>query len=460
MLERFSEKSVILLICVLASTVLAVEKPTTRQKTCVTEECHSDYSKKAYVHGPVGLGDCKSCHESVEPKEHTWQLVREGRDLCEYCHLEQTAKKNVHEPLKTGNCLECHDAHSSDNKFLIGEATVAGLCENCHKIGQDLKFLHGPVAVGECTVCHTSHSSDYENLLTAEPVELCFSCHVVTKGELDKFEFVHEPVKTDCAGCHSGHGANNMMMLKEQAPGLCYHQCHEDIKEIAETAKYRHSAMAKEGGCTFCHTPHASTVRYMLKEDPMSLCLSCHDKPVGVRKDEILGAFTKEIAGRKFLHGPVAEKDCKGCHISHGSEYFRLLAKEYPPEFYAPFNKENYALCFSCHAESLVLTRDTTELTDFRNGDSNLHYLHVNKARKGRTCRSCHATHASNLPKHIRESVPYGTWQLPIQFEKTETGGSCKPGCHVPFAYDRESPVVYKEALSSAKTDTEGEQEF
>ena len=154
MLERFSEKSVTLLICVLASTVLAVEKPTTLQKTCVTEECHTNYSEKAYVHGPVGLGDCKSCHESIEPKEHSWQLVREGRDLCEYCHLEQTAKKNVHEPLKTGNCLECHDAHNSDNKFLIGEATVAGLCENCHRIGQDLKFLHGPVAVGECTVCH------------------------------------------------------------------------------------------------------------------------------------------------------------------------------------------------------------------------------------------------------------------------------------------------------------------
>jgi hypothetical protein len=35
-------------------------------------------------------------------------------------------------------------------------------------------------------------------------------------------------------------------------------------------------------------------------------------------------------------------------------------------------------------------------------------------------------------------------WDLPIQFEKTETGGGCKPGCHLPFAYDRESPVEYK----------------
>ena len=33
-----------------------------------------------------------------------------------------------------------------------------------------------------------------ENLLLDEPTTLCFSCHVITKEELGKFEFVHEPV--------------------------------------------------------------------------------------------------------------------------------------------------------------------------------------------------------------------------------------------------------------------------
>jgi len=75
MLERI-EKSVILLICVLISNVLAVEKPTSLQKTCVTEECHADYTKKAHVHEPVELGDCKECHKPLKPEEHTWQFVR------------------------------------------------------------------------------------------------------------------------------------------------------------------------------------------------------------------------------------------------------------------------------------------------------------------------------------------------------------------------------------------------
>jgi predicted CXXCH cytochrome family protein len=66
----------------------------------------------------------------------------------------------------------------------------------------------------------------------------------------------------------------------------------------------------------------------------------------------------------------------------------------------------------------------------------------VNKAVKGRTCRACHETHASNFPKHIREAVPFGSWDLPVNFEKTESGGSCAPGCHKEKKYDRAKRAV------------------
>lgn len=442
-------KLTVLLVCILISIGLAAEKPTTVTKTCVTEECHAEYSKKEYVHGPVGLGDCTACHKPLNPEEHTWQFERKGKDLCEYCHLEQSAKKIVHEPVKTGDCTQCHDPHSSDNKFLLPTKTVAALCETCHKVTEGMLFLHGPTAVGQCTVCHSSHSSDYANLLVAEQGELCFSCHVVMKDELKTYEFVHEPVKNDCIGCHDPHGAANSKMVKNLAPFLCY-TCHKDIQKIVENSTYQHSIVGEIDGCMHCHTPHASTVNFLLKNDTMSLCLTCHDKPQKLSKDEVLPSFTKEIEGKKYLHGPVAEKDCSGCHSAHGSEYFRLLVKEYPPQFYAPFHVEDYALCFSCHSQDLVLTKETSNLTDFRNGDLNLHYLHVNKPQRGRTCRSCHATHASNLPKHIRESVPFGTWSLPIEFKKTQTGGSCAPGCHLPKKYDRNDPVDYS-ALPAEK---------
>jgi len=443
-MSKIIDKLVFMLICALISSGFAVEKPTGPQKTCMTAECHADYGERAEVHGPVALGDCTSCHKPLNEQEHTYQMAREGADLCQYCHLDQTAKKHLHNPLEAeGGCTQCHDPHGSDNKFFLSSKTVADSCNECHETTKDMKFLHGPVAAGECTVCHDPHGSDYENLLGLDPNDLCFSCHEVTRSELENFEFVHEPARGECTGCHDVHGADNVQMLVDDAPGLCY-SCHEDIKKTAETSKYRHSAVTEAGGCLNCHTPHASTVKNGLKAAPMELCLKCHDKPVEVDKSRTIGAFTAQIKDMQFLHGPVAEKDCEGCHVTHGGDHFSLLAKAYPPQFYAPFSKENYDLCFSCHSESIVLTRETPDLTDFRNGNTNLHFLHVNKDRRGRTCRSCHATHASDKPRHIRESVPYGNWSLPIGFTKSQTGGSCEPGCHVPYTYDRDKPVDYK----------------
>jgi len=109
-----------------------------------------------------------------------------------------------------------------------------------------------------------------------------------------------------------------------------------------------------------------------------------------------------------------------------------------------PFALENYGLCFSCHEKTIALNPETTTLTNFRNGSRNLHYLHINKPDKGRTCRACHETHASNSPKHIRNSVPFGAWDLPLNFQKTENGGSCLPGCHKLKKYDRVKKEVYE----------------
>lgn len=80
----------------------------------------------------------------------------------------------------------------------------------------------------------------------------------------------------------------------------------------------------------------------------------------------------------------------------------------------------------------------------FRDGERNLRYAHVNRPEKGRTCRACHETHASNKAKYVRDWVLFGSSRrrLPINFEQTETGGRCGPGCHRAYGYDRVKPVI------------------
>lgn len=418
----------------------AAERPTTVQKTCMTSECHSNYQESPFLHGPVGLGDCGVCHRAEAVMKHTFALTLPEPALCQKCHLDQDRGEVLHAPMKNG-CTQCHDPHVGDTQALLRAGSIAQSCAACHaETTQGMAFLHGPTAIGQCTICHDPHSSDEKGLLVEPHTELCFSCHETTREDLKTFPFVHQPAADNCISCHNSHGADNPMMLIADTPQLCY-PCHEKIQTVAETALHPHTPVTETGGCLKCHTPHASTVRFGLKADPMTLCLTCHSEPVPMDSNEVLPAFSHQIAGKDFHHGPIAQRECSGCHDTHGSDHFRLLVKEYPATFYSPFKREHYDLCFSCHPDTLVLTRRTDQLTDFRNGDQNLHFLHVNKERRGRSCRTCHETHASRSPKHIRSSVPYGRWELPIRFKPTETGGSCQTGCHLPYAYDRETPI-------------------
>jgi predicted CXXCH cytochrome family protein len=105
-----------------------------------------------------------------------------------------------------------------------------------------------------------------------------------------------------------------------------------------------------------------------------------------------------------------------------------------------PYTDTEFSLCFDCHDRDLLRYADTSFATNFRDGERNLHFLHVNDPQKGRSCTLCHAIHGADNPTLIAASVPFGQWQLPLKFVKTATGGSCSPGCHKPYAYDREVP--------------------
>ena len=147
------------------------------------------------------------------------------------------------------------------------------------------------------------------------------------------------------------------------------------------------------------------------------------------------------VEGSEFPHGPVADGDCVACHDPHASPNFRVLKERYPRRYYAPFSFRSYGLCFTCHDKPFILNEETDWLTGFRDGHRNLHFLHVNRKEKGRKCTNCHDIHASIKPKHIRETSVFGTWEMELLFEKTETGGSCDPGCHEQRSYDRDNRV-------------------
>ena len=131
--------------------------------------------------------------------------------------------------------------------------------------------------------------------------------------------------------------------------------------------------------------------------------------------------------------------------IPTAPENRKLLIKSFPADVYVPYSDKEYELCFSCHNRDLLRFPETSFATGFRDGERNLHYLHVNK-EKGRSCKLCHNVHGSNNPKLINDRAPFGNWELPLKFVKTDTGGQCSPGCHKTYNYDRKTPGKAPEA--------------
>ena len=393
---------------------------------CVTDQCHSALLKAKTVH-PVAQS-CDSCHQAAssphpQKGKKTFKLLQEPPALCEMCHAPFGKKSQVHSPVKNGLCTTCHEPHASETpKLLI--RPMRDLCLSCHPDKVDFPFLHGPTSAGDCTSCHNPHESNSKALVTKEGSELCLTCHFDMQEEMKK-KTVHPALLGGCTSCHNPHGAQYKKLLSAEGKNLCF-QCHPKIMEKVEKAKAVHAPVNTERGCASCHSPHASNTPKLLSNTGKELCLGCHRNLI--RKNMTV------------LHGPIQTGMCTACHDPHGAKEANLLIKQFPADIYVPYTDQQFELCFSCHNRDLLRFPDTSFATGFRDGEKNLHYVHVNKKEKGRNCKVCHNMHGSTSPKLIADKALFGKWDLPLKFVKTETGGSCAPGCHKPYNYDRKTP--------------------
>jgi predicted CXXCH cytochrome family protein len=410
--------------------------------SCVSSGCHATLNTGRVVHGVAREAEhCTVCHDA-DQGGHIYPMRRPGSEGCTFCHAEVVGHR-IHAHGATGlDCLTCHEPHASEHVSLLRASSVAALCGTCHP-PDAMAVSHPPYADGACTACHEPHESDFPLLLRGgERAEHCYLCHEEIHDALVGASVIHSPATEDCGICHEPHGSAHAHVLKQPIEENCF-SCHQEIERMIADVSAPHGAVSLDGKCANCHDAHASNRPMLLKARQDELCLECHDTAIEAVDGRTIPDMSASIRDREFLHGPVKAGECSACHKVHGGSHSRLLAEEFTESFYTSFDIKHYALCFQCHEDELVTEPRTAALTDFRDGDLNLHYLHVHRDEKGRTCRACHEMHGSNLPSHIAETVPFGEsgWALPIGFEKTDTGGSCAPGCHKAMSYDRFTPT-------------------
>ncbi len=435
---------IVLLLTILSVSVLKVSAQNDTSKTgCASISCHGNLVSQEVVHHPVKSG-CDKCHTPTgqqHPQKNVpgYRLADNIPALCYKCHDENNTMNVVHSPVQKGNCLECHTPHSSPESYLLKKNPTGAVCAQCHTLeSAKKKYKHDPVSKGECAKCHDPHQSDIKRLLIKEPPALCLKCHKQQAEEI-KMENVHPPFQNNCLNCHNQHSSNEEKLLDLTPQNLCVY-CHDDIQKKIDKATTVHGAINDKRSCINCHNPHASNQKNFLVKDAKTLCLSCHDRTytTGPRK---IDNISQTLQKSKVVHQAIDKVGCVGCHDPHASSNPFLLSKAFPSGSYAAANKDNFAACFSCH-KSEMIEKPTTTATGFRNGDKNLHFVHVN-GEKGRSCTICHNPHGSVNEHLINEKTQFGSWEMPLRFKPLENGGSCSPGCHVERKYERVNAITH-----------------
>jgi predicted CXXCH cytochrome family protein len=309
--------------------------------------------------------------------------------------------------------------------------------------GEKALLSHSPYETGDCSLCHKNKDPKDPGPLTGSVNEICLGCHEDFQ-KLISGKSTHAAAKESCVNCHNPHNSKRPKLLVEDSSALCL-SCHQSVNQLLSNAKVQHDALTLNAKCANCHNPHGAKEEHLLTAPLYDLCLNCHGKD-GVRDHDgrLLTNMKRLLADNPEVHSPVASKDCGACHVSHGGGNPHLLTLEYPAGFYSPYDPKLYALCFDCHEESAMKEARTTAATKFRDGDNNLHYVHVNKAERGRACGACHEVHASRQKHQIRDGVPYGPkgWILQLNFTQTPTGGYCAKTCHETRGYTNAPPAT------------------
>jgi predicted CXXCH cytochrome family protein len=289
----------------------------------------------------------------------------------------------------------------------------------------------------DCSSCHKNKDPKNPGPLANTNISAsCIECHDDFK-KLVTLKYKHKPMEVDCTLCHNAHDSMKVKLLVNEPDALCM-TCHDPIKNVVSSCKVQHDPVLSQKKCLNCHNPHASDNEHLLAKPAFDLCMDCHGKDgLTNHVGKLLPNMKTLLAKNPEQHGPVATKECTACHLPHGSDNYCVLNDKYPTGFYSNYDPKLYGLCFQCHEESAFATATTTTATQFRNGDKNLHYVHVNKVERGRSCRACHEIHASTHKHQIRDAVPYGKsgWMLKLNFTQSQTGGSCTGTCHSTRSY-------------------------
>jgi len=302
---------------------------------------------------------------------------------------------------------------------------------------------HGNPAVipKRCSACHMGHGIKETPMLSAPEEELCYKCH---GSQAERDMAVRQGLIS---------GGVNPANVRDDFQKPYRHPVELRGKHIPGDVASSDGITERHAECTDCHDPHRtggfkrfSGATEVEREwtavgavFQFELCYRCHSSMANlpITQTDKRAEFNTANASFHPVEGrgkrpdiPSLKKQfgvikCTDCHAPHGSIYENILSKNYQrrDDFES---EESYALCYSCHLRSSILSNESFPY----------HRQHIVDERT--SCYTCHDSHGSiNNPALIRFNKdprftrvnPSSSGRLEY-YSKGRNSGGCYLNCH------------------------------
>ncbi|MCB2183891.1 MAG: hypothetical protein KQH63_17820 [Desulfobulbaceae bacterium] len=173
--------------------------------------------------------------------------------------------------------------------------------------------------------------------------------------------------------------AQQEFKLKAGASGKICLSCHDGLQEKMKKA-FVHSPLA-DGDCIGCHNPHTSSFDKLMSASTDDICYTCHDSVIP--------------ENARSVHKVVADGACTSCHDPHAADNEANLLKK------------GSELCYECHQTLAAkiqenkyghppVRKNCVGCHDAHGSEKNVSLLNDGSPA---LCLKCHATDKSTFKK-------------------------------------------------------------
>lgn len=194
----------------------------------------------------------------------------------EYKFPPKAYKQNFfHNSSNEKQCTKCHNMSLNEMKGIAFLDVKESNCYQCHSNITNEKYAHAPAVNWLCTSCHNGKvgSDNKKNdglskYIAPEPVNItCFRCHKTNLKLWNTYKYKHEPLDSGrCNKCHNPHASPYKMFIRKPVNSICL-GCHKDKHiKASDFSNTKCKVNDKNMNCIECHSPHASSKRFFLKD--------------------------------------------------------------------------------------------------------------------------------------------------------------------------------------------------